>query len=55
MKNLESFGVQELSLKEINETTGGDFGLTLLGALLVAAAVEVMGDWNHFKDGLMGR
>jgi hypothetical protein len=55
MKNLQNYGVQEMNAEEVNETTGGDFGLTLLGALVVAAAVEVMGDWEHFKDGLMGR
>jgi hypothetical protein len=30
-----------MNAKEVNETTGGDFGLTLLGALVVAAAAEV--------------
>ena len=54
MKNLENYGVQEMSAKEVNETTGGDFGLTLLGCLIVAVAVEVMGDWENFKAGLSG-
>lgn len=54
MKNLENYGVQEMSAKEVNETTGGDFGLTLLGCLIVAVAVEVMDDWGNFKAGLSG-
>lgn len=59
MKNLQNFGVQELNAKETREIEGGIFGLDDLAALgiglTIAAAVEIMGDWEHFKDGLFGR
>tara|TARA_B110000090_G_C13151713_1_gene357966 strand:- start:13 stop:168 length:156 start_codon:yes stop_codon:yes gene_type:complete len=42
MKNLQSFGVQELNTKEIRETNGGaDLGL---GAFLVITAFAI--GWN---------
>ncbi len=53
--NLENLGVQEMNAKEIREVDGGDFGFTLLAGLIITAAVEIIGDWEHFKDGLLGR
>lgn len=59
MKNLQNFGVQELNTQEIKETEGGIFGIDDLAALAIGltlvAATEIIGDWEHFKDGLAGR
>lgn len=46
MKNLQNFGIQEMSIKEIKETNGG-LDLTL-SALLVVAAFGIgiqIGKW----------
>ena len=50
MKNLENYGVQEMSAKEIKKTDGGWFWP------IVAAAVvyEIVSDWDNFKAGLTG-
>jgi len=59
MENLESFKVKELSFNEMQKTDGGIFGVddaVALGiALVTAAVVEILSDWEHFKDGLLGR
>jgi len=39
MKNLQNFGVQELSAKEIKETNGGLIGVIFLCILVIAAPV----------------
>lgn len=53
MKKLENYGVQTLSEKEVMNTEGGIFGV-IVGVLVGAAATEVFGDWEHFKQGLTG-
>ena len=59
MRNLDIYGVRELNAREIRETEGGLFGLDDLAALAIGltlvAATEIIGDWEHFKDGLAGR
>ena len=54
MKNLKNYGVLEMDAKEINEINGGDFGLTVLAGLVIAAGVEIVDDWENFKAGLSG-
>tara|TARA_R110002096_G_scaffold184679_2_gene363269 strand:+ start:1178 stop:1354 length:177 start_codon:yes stop_codon:yes gene_type:complete len=55
MKNLQNFGVQELSAKEIKQTDGGIFGLDdLIVGCLIAVVVGVVNDWDNFKIGLSG-
>ncbi|NQX82270.1 MAG: class IIb bacteriocin, lactobin A/cerein 7B family [Flavobacteriaceae bacterium] len=49
MGDLKEYGVQEMSAKEMESVDGG--WLRLL-ALVVAAVIY---DWEHFKDGLLGR
>ena len=51
MKNLNDFGVVELKKEELGEVEGG-FWPVLLAGVIIGAAVEIMGDWEHFKQGL---
>jgi len=44
---------KELSLEETQEVNGG-IRWELDGALIVAAAVEIIGDWDNFKRGIQG-
>ncbi|WP_461632625.1 hypothetical protein [Labilibaculum euxinus] len=53
MKNLNEFGVQELSSQELIKTDGG-FLAMLCAGLIIAAATVTMTDWDNFKRGLMG-
>ena len=39
MKNLQNFGVQELSAKEIRETSGGFFPWIILGIVALATVI----------------
>ncbi|MFL1894537.1 hypothetical protein ACJRPK_02470 [Aquimarina sp. 2-A2] len=55
MKNLNELSVLELNSQDQTVTFGGDLGATVAAGLIIAAAVEIMGDWEHFKDGLFGR
>jgi hypothetical protein len=50
MKNLELMGVQEMDAKELKEKNGG----LLWQALVVAAFVEIISDWDNFKRGIQG-
>ncbi len=50
MKNLEKFGVQELTTVEQRELEGGWFWPVLAAAIVV----EIIGDWANFKAGLSG-
>ena len=45
MKNLESFGVQELNAKEIRETDGG-FAGWVVGAFLGSFLYGIVEDWD---------
>lgn len=56
MKNLENLSVQEMNIKETQNTNGGIFGLDdwAIGVAVggtVAAVAEIIGDWEHFKKG----
>ena len=55
MKNLENYGVLQLNTKEMEEIEGGDFGVvsTVVAGIIIGAAVEIMGDWDHFKKGFL--
>lgn len=59
MNNLSNFGVQELDTSSLDKINGGLFGIddaVALGiALVTVAATEVISDWEHFKEGLLGR
>jgi hypothetical protein len=46
-------GFHPLNLREEAETTGGAW--QIIGALGIAAAVQIMSDWDNFKNGLFGR
>ncbi len=46
MKNLENLGVQEMNSSEITEINGGALGEII---------AEIIGDWENFKAGLMGK
>ncbi|MCI4642515.1 MAG: hypothetical protein MRY51_06630 [Flavobacteriaceae bacterium] len=52
MRNLENFGVQEMSIVEQKNVDGGWFFLPAVG---VAIVNEVVSDWKNFKAGLFGR
>ena len=41
--------------EEMYETRGGSILLAILGGLAIAAGGEIIGDWDNFKNGLMGR
>jgi hypothetical protein len=46
---------KELSLVEMQETTGGlGFWATVGAALIVGAAIAIIDDWDNFKAGLRG-
>jgi lactobin A/cerein 7B family class IIb bacteriocin len=51
MKNLENYGVQEMNATELSGTDGGFWPAIVVG-LVIGAAIEIMGDWEHFKQGL---
>ncbi|MDA9317103.1 hypothetical protein N9Q58_04225 [Polaribacter sp.] len=57
MKNLENFGVQELSIKEQKEVDGGFFGYLIgAGIALVAMGIHDAIDYpGAFLDGVLGR
>lgn len=46
-------GFQEVSLPEQQEINGGI--LQFLAGVAIAATVEIIRDWDNFKNGLMGR
>jgi hypothetical protein len=50
-------GFSEISPNEQQEINGGIWPLFagVLSAIVVAAATELMHDWDNFKNGLMGR
>ncbi len=50
-------GFSEISPNEQQEINGGilPFFAGILSAIVVAAATELMHDWDNFKNGLMGR
>jgi hypothetical protein len=53
--NLEKLNLVELNAQEVQETEGGIFGLDdLVIGVLVAAAAQVMSDWENFEAGLNG-
>lgn len=52
MKNLQNFGVQELNIEEKKVVSGGDFGMTLLGALLAYAIIDAVENPSDFWDGV---
>lgn len=46
MVNLESYGVQELNINEINETSGGWVWIAVAGAV-----IYVYNNWGDFEKG----
>ena len=58
MKNLDlnSFGVQEMDAKAMEEANGGVFGIDdLIIGCAVAAFAAIVNDWDNFERGLTGR
>ena len=55
-KKLELEGFSEVSQSEQQEINGGilPFALGLLSGILIAAATELLDDWDNFKNGLQG-
>ena len=53
---METFVLKELSMEEIKENNGGDFGIgaAILIGLAIAAGSEVFSDWENFKRGFAG-
>lgn len=56
-ENVEDYGLTELNLVEKQDLTGGlAFWATVGAGVLVvtagAAVTEIIGDWEHFKDGV---
>jgi len=45
-------GFNEISQSDQKEINGGLW--PVLGCLIVAAATEIMSDWDNFKNGLKG-
>lgn len=56
MKKVEfDLGLSPLTSSEIGEIEGGVFGLDdLLIGIAVGAAIQIMSDWDNFKNGLAG-
>lgn len=54
MKNIQNFGVQELSAKKIEEINGGfEFGTFFGGRAIAKFVFEELGHfWTGFKNGL---
>ncbi len=50
MRNLENFGVQEMSIVEQKNVDGGVYWWVT--AIVVAVVNVIVNDWDHFKDGL---
>jgi hypothetical protein len=51
---------EELSIKEKTQTNGGligidDFLIGIATGAVIGGIREIIGDWEHFKDGLFGR
>jgi len=44
----------ELQSSELMRVEGG-FWQTLAAGLIIAVAVEIMNDWDNFKNGIAGR
>ncbi len=44
-----------LNREEMYETQGGSILLAILCGVVIAASGEIFGDWDNFKNGLMGR
>jgi hypothetical protein len=57
MKNLEirSSSFTELTKKEQQEITGGNWGVNFWGPVLAQAVKEIVSDWDNFKRGLTGQ
>jgi hypothetical protein len=47
---IKMFNVNELPLREQKQINGGFWG-----ALLIAAIVVVINDWDNFKNGIAGK
>ena len=59
MKNLELMGVQEMNVQEMKDENGGIafWAAVAIGVLIgtaVGANVQIMSDWDNFKNGLLG-
>jgi hypothetical protein len=45
----------EISEPELAEITGGGVIPSLLAGLFIAGVVQIIGDWDNFKNGIAGR
>ena len=45
---------QELSMNELRDINGGA-GFAILAGIVIAAASQIIIDWDNFKNGLIGR
>jgi hypothetical protein len=45
----------ELSVPELSDITGGSIIPSLLAGLIIAGAVQIISDWDNFKNGIAGR
>jgi bacteriocin-like protein len=45
----------ELSEHELAEINGGGIVPSLLAGLIIAGVVQIISDWDNFKNGIAGR
>jgi hypothetical protein len=50
MKNLQSFGVQEMDVQDRKNINGGDFGISLVIALVALCITVLNTDWDKAAD-----
>lgn len=53
--DLNALGVQEMNAQETCGCNGGSLTLGAIAAgIIIAAAAEIIGDWDNFKAGING-
>lgn len=52
MENINILDLEELNELQLRNVTGGGFFVIVAAGITIAAAAEIISDWDNFKRGL---
>lgn len=55
MENLKIKHIKELDTDLLRNINGGGFLAIIAGGIIIAAAAEIISDWDNFKNGLQDK